>query len=320
MKLFHISLLLLSTLLMTGCIGDNLDDCPPIITDNLTIGFLYPDDNGTDIFSQQVNKVNLFVYDQQNNYVTSQRIDQSSLSTFAGTKLQLNPGTYRIVCWGNADKHSEFLGINNGSLWKDAFLANSTIDANDVTPNGDPLHYAPKGGESADLRQSTAPGFYVTVPTQGTKEVTIDFTRAHIKVIVYIKGFEDFSAQGEFLTPFVELTNVPSRYNFDLETTGKLVTYRDVATQTTVEGNQVAVMVFDTPLFDQDTPINLVVKQQSDGKTLTTVSLADFIQENNIILGNSVVLELPIMLTYIQGKFEIGLPNWDKKPVEPGFN
>lgn len=322
MKLFHISLLLLSALLLNGCMGEDTDDCPPLIANNLSIEFLYPGDDGKNIFNQKITKADLFVFDEGGRYVTNQSIDQPSLSVFPGAHLKLNPGTYRIVCWGNAAYRSEFSGINSGSLFTGAFIGNSTIDVNSVAINGDQLYYAPdtRAARSPHLLQSPLSlpqGFTVTVPAQGAKTVSINFTRAHIRVVAYIKGFEDRSPQGASLTPLVELTDISPKYDFNLQKSGNPVTYRNVSTLTTVEGEQMAVMDFNTPLFDENTPMQLVIKKQSDGSTLTTVSLKGFIRDNNITIGNSVDLVLPIMIEYIQGSFEITLPGWGQNPVEP---
>lgn len=319
MKLFHISLLLFSALLFNGCMGEDMDDCPPIIANNLSIAFVYPGDDGKDIFGEKITNADLFIFDEAGCCVSSHCIDESSLSVFAGAQLSLKPGTYRIVCWGNAADRSEFLGTDGGNLFGGAFLRNSTTDANLVAVNGDRHYYAPHtlATHMPYSGQPLPQGFTVTVPEQGAKTVSIDFTRAHIRVVAYIKGFEDRSPQGEALTPLVELTNIPSRYDFDMQTCGDMITYRDVSTLVTIEGEQMAMMDFTTPVFDEETPMQIVIKKQSDGSTVTTVSLKDFIRDNNIIIGNSVDLVLPIMIEYKQGSFEITLPGWGQTPVGP---
>lgn len=313
MKLFHINLLLFSALLLNGCIGEDTDACPPLISNNLDIEFLYPDDKGKDIFSQRIDKADLFVFDEEGRYVTNQSIDKTDLSVFAGAHLKLDPGTYRIVCWGNAADNSKFSGIGSRSLFTEAFLGNSGIAKNSITVNGDKLYYAPAqtGG------YSISPGFTITVPEQGTKTTSVNFTRAHIRVVVYIKGFEDRSPQGVSLTSLVELTDIPSGYDFDMQPSQKSITYRDVSVPATINDEEMTMADFNTPLFDENTPMQIIIKKQSDGSSLTTVSLAEFIRDNDIIIGNSTDLVLPIMIEYKQGSFKITLPGWGQTPVGP---
>lgn len=313
MKLFHITLLLFSVLLLNGCIGEDMDSCPEVVDNNLSITFLYPDDAGKDIFSKKIDKVDLFVFDEQGHFVTSQTIEQAALSAFAGAKLKLSPGTYRIVCWGNASTKSEFGGVSNGSLFTDAFISNSTVDGNSVATNGDRLYYAP----ASTTGQSLSQGFTITVPTEGMINKSINFSRAHIRVIVYTKGFEDHSQQGASLTPVIELTNVSLRYNFNMQTSANLITYRDISVSAIVEGKSMNIVDFNTPLFDENTSMQMVIKKQSDGSTLTTVNLADFIRDNNITIDDSVEIVVPILIEYIGGSFQITLSKWGQTPVGP---
>lgn len=315
MKLFHISLLLFSALLLNGCIGEDMDSCPEIAGNNLTIEFLYKDESGGDIFRDKISKVDLFVFDRNGAYVTSQSIEQAPLSVFAGASLRLEPGIYRIVCWGNAVDRSVFGGVGRGSLFSDAFIGNSTLNGSSVATNGDKLYYAPYITEGHSLPQD----FTINVPEQGTKTVPVTFGRVHIRVVAYVKGFEDRTVQGELLPPVIELADIPRYYNFEMQTFGDYISYWDLSSFATVEGEQMAVMEFNTPLFTEDTPIQLLIKKQSDGTTVTTVSLEHFIRENNITIGNSIDLVLPILVEYKSGSFEIVLPGWGHTPVGPEF-
>lgn len=307
MTLFRIGLLLFSALLLNGCLGEDMDSCPPLMTYNLSIEFRYPGDDGKDIFNDKIDKADLFVYNDQGGYVTGLSLDKASLTLFAGAKLNLDPGTYRIVCWGNAAGHSRFAGIGNGSSFAGAFIQNSTI-VNSVAANGDRLYYAP---------HTTGQAFSLTVPQQGTKTKIIDFTRAHICVRAYIKGFEDHSAQGDPLTPLVELTHIAPQYDFAMQQSGNPITYRAVSVAGTLDTQQLAVMEFHTPLFDADTPMQLIIKKQSDGTALTRVPLSEFIRDNNITIGNTADMTLDILIEYKQGSVEITLPGWGQTPVGP---
>ena len=291
-----------------------MDSCPEITANNLTIEFLYKNKNNKDIFLEKISKVDLFVYDEQDNYITSQTIDQKSLSDFAGTNLSLQPGTYRIVLWGNAMDRSIFKNISSGSLFKDAFLSNSTAISNSVGSNGDKFYYAPAQTSAG----ATSQHFTVTIPEYGKKEISVTFGRAHISVIAYIKGLDDQSAQGAQLPPIIELNGISPNYNFEMQTFGTNICYRQVSAFTTVSGEKIAMIEFNTPLFAEDTPMQLLINKQSDGSTVTTVSLEDFIRDNHIIIDESAVdMTISILVEYKQGSIEISFPGWGQIPVNP---
>lgn len=306
MKVFAISLLLLCVCLFSGCLGEDTAWCPPEETNNLSLRFVYPDAKGSDIFPSSIHQVHVFVFDQRQTLVSHHSVDQALLSTFAGTELHLDPGTYRIVCWGNALDKTTFAGVDTGNSFGDALLRNPTLK-NHVATNGDPLYYAP----------SRAQAFTVTVPELGIKTETIAFCCAHIKIEVYIKGLEDRSPEGKLLPALVELTHLPAEYDFEMKNCGEDMSLRDVASFQTIDGRSLAVAEFYTPVFSEDTPMEILIQKQSDGSTLTTISVKDFIQENNIKLDHVHELIIPILVEYKSSDVSITLPGWGQKPIGP---
>ncbi|MBK5722596.1 FimB/Mfa2 family fimbrial subunit [Dysgonomonas sp. Marseille-P4677] len=313
MRMFHIALLLFSVILLHSCIGEDLSSCRHIADNNLIIEFLYTDNEGQDIFCDRINKVNLFVFDENGCFVTSHCEETEALSVFAGTKLSLPPGTYRIIFWGNAADKCEFRDLSIGCFFSEASLCNISSDTEYYPTNGDPLYYAP-AMISEPLRSQQ---FIATIPIEGTTSASVSFGRAHIKIAIYIKGFEDKSDEGTSLTPVIELTDIPPSYNFELQAFGDPVCYGEIAEPATIDGEQLSIAEFNTPVFREDTPMQLIIKKQSDGGTLTTINLKDFIRKNNIDLQGSSDLRIPIFLEYKQGSFEITLPDWGQNPIGP---
>lgn len=306
MKVFSISLLLFFVCLFSGCIGEDTGSCPPEEANNLSLRFVYQDAKGLDIFPSSIHQVHVFVFDQRQALVSHHSVDQSSLNTFSGTELSLSPGTYRIVCWGNALDKTMFAGVDTGSRFSDALVHNSTLKDH-VATNGDPLYYAP----------SQAQAFTVTVPERGIKTETIVFCCAHIKIEVYIKGLEDRSPEGKLLPALVELTHLTGEHDFEMKTCGEDMSYRDVASFQMIDGRSLAVAEFYTPVWNEDTPMEILIRRQSDGSLLTTISLKDFIKENNIILDHVHELIIPILVEYKSSDVTITLPGWGQKPIGP---
>ena len=313
MKLFRLTLLLLAALVLQGCIDEDLSSCPKADETNLLLDFSYTDEGGADIFTDNIQSVDVFVYDTYGLFVKQHHVGKGEVSARAGTELSLCPGNYRLVCWGNIGDKTTVYEPTEGSSFSDAYLnfaLPKTRAANLL--GGDPLYYAPH-----DEEYSMPKVYMVTVPEIGVETTTIGFRNAHIKIELYVKGYIDKNTQGQLLLPSVEMTGICAGYDFDLQTFGPPVSYKGVATYETVDGQEMAVIDFVTPLFLEDTPTEVHIKKQSDGSTLTTVSLDDFIRDNNIDLTSTTEVTIPILVEYNELKVEVRLPSWYNVSVEP---
>ena len=113
--------LLLSAGCLSGCIKDDLSDCPINVdpdpepepepeptTGTFRLALTYTmhntQENGTyvDLFSQQVHKVDVFVFDEDGHFV--QQITEEAAPQFAENytkEIELPGGDYQFVVWGN---------------------------------------------------------------------------------------------------------------------------------------------------------------------------------------------------------------------------
>lgn len=321
MKLHYTYLLLLIALLLYGCIDEEVDPCPSNKVENsLQLNFVYTDGKQPDIFNEKIERVHLYIYDIDEQYVKKKRVDKSELTRFAGTHLNLSPGIYRVVCWGNAADKTTLYKPAMGRLFKDAHLLfgqpdKEEADSSVATGGGDALYYA--------LTSTTAfthGPFVVTIPrdAEKVKTATINFGSAHMQVEVYIKGFEDKTTDGNLLLPLVELTAIPAGYNFDMKPLNRFISYRDKAAECIIEGEPMCGVDFSTPLIGTDTPARVVIKRESDGTTLTNFSLSEFIRDNDIDIINTPQPIVPILVefTHNQVSVDISLPKWDYEDVE----
>lgn len=115
----------------------------------------------------------------------------------------------------------------------------------------------------------------------------------------------------------VELTPVPAECNFDLQNSESYISYSDIITYGTIEGQQIATIDFYPPLFDENTSKQILIKRQPDGSTVTSISLKDFIRENQINLTSNTQIVIPILVEYKQASVNITLPGWGQKPLVP---
>lgn len=308
MKLFVISLLLLTACLFTGCISEDNGSCPPELQNNLILQFLNPDNKPNSKFTDFIGKVDVFIYDSQNRLIKKKSVEEKDLNYFAGIQLNLAPGTYRVVCWANSSDHSTYEQVLPDNLLSDASLCNSNVDVDYTANNCDPLYYAP----------ATEQAFMVTVPSRGVKTEKIDFASAHACIEVYIKGFQDQPTYNN-IPPIVRLTDVALGYNFERQPLDQFISYQGACNNQILNEESLFVIYFNTPLFNEDVPSLLQIRKQSSTEILTTVCIKDFIRDNNISLTDNKQVVIPILIEYKSVGVSIGIPGWKQNSVTPGI-
>ena len=75
--------MLVSIVLLAGCIKENYDDC-----ERCKLTFSYTGDVNYDIFQQKISCVSLYVFDDKNSLVQTKRIEQSDLKAYQGHKIR----------------------------------------------------------------------------------------------------------------------------------------------------------------------------------------------------------------------------------------
>lgn len=310
MRLFYLFFGLFSVLAFNGCIDDDYEDCPTDIENNFVIKFRYVSNESGELFIKKIKKVDVFVFRENGEYVMSQDADIDALTNFAGVSLNLEPGNYRIVCWGNASSKSFVSPLSTSSLMKDAFVCNMSLRNGTSAIDGDTLYYA--------LDNTVlSPSLKVTTVSETIIERILDFRRAFIKVQVYVKGLVDKDTQGNLLAPIVEMTEVPSTYNFEMQAIGTPIRYLNTSVFENISGEKIASITFNTLRFKDDNPINIQIKKSSDGSTITSIGLTDFMKKNNITVEGKEEAVIPILVEYKEASVEISVPEWWQIPVTP---
>lgn len=98
-KAIILYILLLVT--VTGCIKENLDDC------ETTLYFSYLGDGTKEIFPQKIEKVDMYIYNQNNVFVQKTVLNRKELNRQRGTTLNLPSGQYHIICWETPQRHTD---------------------------------------------------------------------------------------------------------------------------------------------------------------------------------------------------------------------
>ncbi|WP_165042483.1 FimB/Mfa2 family fimbrial subunit [Dysgonomonas sp. ZJ709] len=89
--------------LFWGCIDKDYDDCPTGL--GLSLSFVYTHNTAyKDLFADQVETLDLFIYDEDNNFFVAKHILSADLDIGNSYSLSFLPvGNYTIVIWGNMD-------------------------------------------------------------------------------------------------------------------------------------------------------------------------------------------------------------------------
>lgn len=308
MKLFYSVFILFTALTLSGCINDGISECPVETEDNFILKFRYVSSVPGDNFTDKIQQVNVYIFSQDGKYITTQTVDLAALTAFAGITLHLDPGNYRIICWGNASSKTFInpLGINN--TFTDAYLSNIAARDGTVATNGDQLYYASDNLVLSSTLKATSTNII---------ERILNFRNAYVKIQLYTKGLIDKNQQGQLLPPTVEMVNIPSRYNFLMQTDNNTIRYLNTSSFQNISGEEIAAVTFYTPRFSDNNSIEIHIKKSSDGNTLTSINLKDFMKENNITVEGIEEAVIPILIEYRQASVEIGIPGWEQNPVDP---
>ena len=312
MKYFKIPAMLLMLLAFTGCIKENLDDCPPPYNVALNFSYFYNKLASGNLFTGRVDNVGIFVYDAAGNFVTSFfKGPEDFLLYPAQARIFLNPGEYRLVCWGNDFEHTDIQAGLAGQPLSAARVFH-TGRARGESDNGDPLFYAPR---MANLNNPNANILLLTVPQEGVVQQPVNFTATHKTLEVIIKGFRDEDGRP---CPNVVITGQPLAYNFLMQPiVGGNMEYRQRAVEEEWTA-QHGVATFYVPLFEWENDINIQVVRPSNNALVHTISLHQYFVDNPIALTSLDWDKVSIIIEFNDLGAVVSVEPWNGSWLKPG--
>ncbi|WP_170120108.1 FimB/Mfa2 family fimbrial subunit [Dysgonomonas alginatilytica] len=293
--------LFLVVILMSSCIKDDMDDCPPPV---YSLYFSYKGDGTKEIFLEKEKSVNLYIYDDKEVFVRAVTLNQDDLKRKQGIDLDLPYGKYKIVCWGNVDKNSQM--TQSTSLDSLAVGAPAYFKKERITTN-DSLYYATK-----DI--NIIRGNYVID--------TVKFKSAHIKMQIVLSNLDQATITRSNITKSVssdpnlsiEIGNLKPTVTFKENYSKEKVSYYPLLTidnsKHEVEAN------FNVLRFNDDNDVFINIRNSETNDIIYSLSVMQFMRKYGISEDGK--NEVPIRIRFSFRGFAIAVEPWGEEEIKPG--
>jgi len=296
----------------------------------------------TDILLDEMDGFTIFLFDGDGKFLRMEEVERDYLLAHNNVvTLEVAPGPYQMVCWGNANEYSMITNLTPGVDIYDAAIVHTYTQGGKVVvvPDGDPLYYAPRTSTrmvtlnsqlstlNSRAARSAGGAYAFTVPEQGTVHADIDFLMAHKKIRVYVEEFAGHDAGGSPTDcPDIRIGALTCGYDFLMQRVeGAAVTYHNRAVQQvdTRSSMLCAMAGFNTPLFDYDDQLSIDVLNPADGEVRHTLDLIGELKKRNINPADEDIREIRVDITFadtFSAAIKITIPGWNGKPTLPGLN
>lgn len=307
MKSLRFATLFVVSLLLAGCIYEDLDGCGGSVYPNTTIYFSLKDRFENEVFDSEIFNVTLFIYDDKDHLVEEHKISTGELKDLRGKKVGLEPGEYTALAWANTSKQYSEIFFDRESDYHDAdknYIVSAVKSPEGQYRTSDPLFYSPKvRGEPLE---------FIVIEDE-YQEVVAEFRHAHVNINVRIINYRETDSPTESLN--VGMTEIASKYCFLLKCNGEKVTYDSPAQLVNSERGEYETN-FNIPLFDRTSETMILLKNGVE-KIMEPLKLVE-------LIGKKVDLEtahyIPIVIEFIgssEVKVSVDLPEWEEDEVEP---
>lgn len=302
----YISALLIACMCLTGCIRENIDDCETPVD----LEFQYFGNGIVDIFPDRIDSVLMYVYEQPSGKLRqTMEISKEELAARQGADLRLNPGDYRIVCWGNAGEGSSI--DTEGKV-----ITSSEYAGGDVPSGIEELYFG-----TVDLN--------VPQTLRAVKE-TMVYEASYIMMRVELLGFANLgnpsvgtsalSSKDAGSDATVTLThgNHSAVIDFANNPSDETTDYVPMLSDHPDEENSY-IAEYLVPRFDNDTEARLNIVRNDTGETIYDNPLSDIMDDLDITVDerNEQMVNIRFRLTQTETGLTIDVVGWNTEIVFP---
>ena len=285
----YVLFIMLTVEMLGGCIEEDLSDCEVFSRNVLTLS--YKGDGTTEIFNEKIENVVMYVFDQNEQLVTTKELTKEEIARRLVIVPELSPAIYRVICFGNLMK-CQVNDLACGDCDKMYCAAPEYFKKETISGN-DSLYYA-----SLEL-----------IVTEEDQNQTLVFTSSHYKVSVEVVG-----VPGGGIRPTIELCGLSPYTNFENRAGGEPTTYVLKSEYDEGQLNAYTNIMRHTNHEAVD-----VCVRDVNGNDLAKINLAEFLTANPVIdvVKNEVLI--PIRLEFKSVGIEVSVPEWYIEQVKPEF-
>lgn len=302
-------IMLLVPVLVTGCIKEDLDDC-----NNVTIYFQYLADGDKDVLNQYMDKVQLYVFDEEGNILGVGTYNQDQLRSYSAIpSFKLKPGHhYKVVAVGNAYDHTQVVNLQSSNTFDEIYLQSPSWGTENPVTNHDDNYI----------------GQHEFVMPEGHHVMyrdTVTLYSSHVDVDIEITGLPAPQTRGEMpVYVRIENSNAQISFNNEINLNEKGTCYPELI----YDSERGCYRTDDFALFRMDSHGSIVqsycehelVVYTSEGKELVRESIYNYINSfRNYINVTKQEAYLPIEINFIETNVTVKLPGWYVEDVEPGW-